>query len=228
MESRFWVPVSKKKYFFDVLSLLSNQTEFAGFRTTQLDYQAFNKKPPTLFETNTFSEPFQEIVDTYGVPNYKEVNPGLFTMVTFPFLFGVMFGDVGHGLLLFLFGLFLIFAPNLPEQIKRLKYMITMMGFFALYCGLIYSDFFAVPLPLTTSCYSEQEGSFVRKEGCYYPVGFDHSWHHSTNFISYMNSFKMKLSIVIGVVHMVIGICMKGINAIYFRNFSDFFLEFIP
>ena len=32
----------------------------------------------------------------YGVPRYKEANPMIFTIVTFPFLFGVMFGDVGH------------------------------------------------------------------------------------------------------------------------------------
>jgi len=39
-------------------------------------------------------------VDTYGVPSYKEINPAIFTQVTFPFLFGVMFGDIGHGLLI--------------------------------------------------------------------------------------------------------------------------------
>jgi V-type H+-transporting ATPase subunit a len=41
---------------------------------------------------------------------YKEVNPAVFACVTFPFLFGVMFGDMGHGSLMFVFGLILIFA----------------------------------------------------------------------------------------------------------------------
>ena len=63
--------------------------------------------PPTFIRTNAFTSAFQEITDTYGVPNYKEVNPSYFGIVTFPFLFGVMFGDIGHGALLFLFGAFL-------------------------------------------------------------------------------------------------------------------------
>lgn len=48
-------------------------------------------------------------MNTYGVPRYKEINPGTFTIVTFPFLFGVMFGDMAHGGLLFLFGLYLLY-----------------------------------------------------------------------------------------------------------------------
>ena len=64
---------------------------------------------PTFFETNSVTWVFQEIVDTYGVPLYKEINPAVYTIVTFPFLFGVMFGDIGHGFLLFILGLLLIF-----------------------------------------------------------------------------------------------------------------------
>lgn len=62
-------------------------------------------EPPTYFRTNDFTAPFQEIVNTYGTPRYREVNPGLFAIVMFPFLFGVMFGDIGHGGVLFLIGM---------------------------------------------------------------------------------------------------------------------------
>lgn len=50
------------------------------------------------------------------MPRYKEINPGIFTLVTFPFLFGVMFGDVGHGSMLFIFGIFFfIYQKNFTE-----------------------------------------------------------------------------------------------------------------
>ena len=44
-----------------------------------------NTPPPTFFQLNQITAPFQEIINTYGVPNYREINPALFTIVTFPF-----------------------------------------------------------------------------------------------------------------------------------------------
>jgi V-type H+-transporting ATPase subunit a len=51
-------------------------------------------------------------MDSYGVAKYQEVNPGLFAIVTFPFLFAVMFGDIGHGTLIFLAAVYMILAEK--------------------------------------------------------------------------------------------------------------------
>ena len=74
---------------------------------------------PTHFavEGSPIKESFQNIVNTYGMPRYKEINPAVFTMLTFPFLYGVMYGDVGHGILLFCVGLYLVMNP----LVKRSK-----------------------------------------------------------------------------------------------------------
>ena len=70
------------------------------------------ESPPTYFETNKVSNSFQEIVHAYGIARYREVNPTVFTIVTFPFLFAVMFGDIGHGLLMLFFALYLVLSEK--------------------------------------------------------------------------------------------------------------------
>lgn len=103
------------------------------------------------------------------------------------------------------------------------------MGFFSFFCGLIYNDFLGIPWKLFGSCYSRSHLWFEWVDDtCTYPFGFDSTWFMAWEEVSFMNSFKMKLSIIIGVIHMTIGILLKGLNAIYFGGYLDFFFEFIP
>ena len=91
---------------------------------------------------------------------YQEINPALFTIVTFPFLFGVMFGDVMHGALLFAFASAVCFMPNSNSIFKAfapIRYLLLLMGFFSLYCGFIYNDFTSIPLKLFgDSCFETE------------------------------------------------------------------------
>lgn len=151
---------------------------------------------------------FHEIVQTYGTPNYKEVNPTVFNIVTFPFLFGVMFGDIGHGLLLFAFAIWLCLKKD--EIIKnnkslfvllKARYLLLLMGFFATFAGFIYNDMMSMPLNLFGSCYenSEHSKSITLKEDCVYPFGIDPKWYVTPKELTFMNSYKMKLAVLYGV-----------------------------
>lgn len=89
----------------ETLLKLENQLKLPAGQLVVSDAYKF----PTNFVRNSYTCSAMEIVETYGTPRYKEANPAIFTTVTFPFLFGVMFGDVAHGSLLFAFGLYLVF-----------------------------------------------------------------------------------------------------------------------
>jgi V-type H+-transporting ATPase subunit a len=99
-------------------------------------------------------------------------------------------------------------------MIFKSRYLLLLLGFFSLYCGLIYNDFMGLKMLTMKSCYiiKQLDGSmeFDRTENCTYPIGFDWIWGASGNEITYTNSFKMKLSIIIGVLHMTLGIIFKG------------------
>ena len=116
--------------------------------------------PPTFFETNAFTHYFQLIVNTYGIPRYQEVNPGLFAIILFPFLFGVMFGDIAHGGALFLFGVYLVKnyeslknTKHMLEPFFPIRFLLILMVFFALFAGFIYNDFASMPLDIFGSCF---------------------------------------------------------------------------
>ena len=58
------------------------------------------KNVPVALQSSRLLQPFQMLVTTYARPKYGEVDPTWLIALTFPLLFGAMFGDVGHGLLL--------------------------------------------------------------------------------------------------------------------------------
>ena len=61
--------------------------------------------PPTKFSHSRFVKPFEEITKLYGLPHYEELDPTPMIAITFPLIFGLMFGDFGHGLILLVGGL---------------------------------------------------------------------------------------------------------------------------
>ena len=206
-------------------------------------------EPPTHFEVNKFTVVFQDITDTYGVPHYREANPALFTSVTFPFLFGVMYGDIGHGLCLFSAALFVVlrekqFAKaNMGEIFDMVfggRYLILLMGFFAVYCGFIYNDCFSIGLRLFTPMWKDSGSNFTRvtatgatcgpsDDDCYvYPFGTDPTWKIADNELLYANSLKMKMSVILGVSQMAVGVGLKISNALYRRDTIDLVFEAIP
>ncbi|XP_004505946.1 V-type proton ATPase subunit a1-like [Cicer arietinum] len=203
------------------------------------------ESPPTYFRTNSFTNPYQEIVDAYGVARYQEVNPAVYTTIIFPFLFAVMFGDWGHGICLLLGALVLIAHESklsnqrlgsFMEMLFGGRYVILLMSLFSMYCGLIYNEFFSVPFHIfgasaykcrDISCRDAHTTGLVKYREPY-PFGVDPSWRGSRSELPFLNSLKMKMSILFGVVHMNLGIMLSYFNARFFGSSLDIRYQFVP
>ncbi len=61
-------------------------------------------KPPVKLKNNWFSRPFETFIDMYGLPDYNDIDPTCFVAITYTLMYGIMFGDLGHGLILALIG----------------------------------------------------------------------------------------------------------------------------
>ena len=100
-----WCPVSE----IDRIQLaLRRGTERCGASVNSILHRIkTNMTPPTYFRTDKFTTGFQGIIEAYGIADYREINPAFFTIISFPFLYGVMFGDMGHGIIMALVAAFM-------------------------------------------------------------------------------------------------------------------------
>ena len=151
-----------------------------------------------------------------------------------------MFGDICHGSLLIIVGLILIVLRKRASEkdlldsestlaaLFKVRHVILLMGMFSTYCGLLYNDFASIPLDVFGTCYTIQGEMATQKADCVPPFGIDIAWYLSSNELAYVNSMKMKIAVILGVIHMSLGIVLRGFNNIYFGKKVDFAFEFVP
>ncbi|CAG7974630.1 unnamed protein product [Penicillium salamii] len=228
-----------------IKSTLQDVNDRAGLTVPTIVNQIrTNKTPPTYVRTNKFTEAFQTIVDAYGIAKYSEVNPGLYTVVTFPFLFAVMFGDCGHGFLMTMAASAMIFWEKKLHRTKldELTYMafygryiMLMMGLFSIYTGFIYNDIFSKSFTIFPSQWQWpsdiKAGEMVEatlKEGYRFPFGLDWNWHEADNSLLFSNSMKMKMSVLLGWCHMTYALCLQYVNGRHFKSKVDIWGNFVP
>ena len=247
IDGEFWIPEnSLQKLKNNLNSVSQGKDDKLRANIEQILIEKSDKNPPTYIPTNEFLYAFQEIVNIYGIPRYREINPGFFNVITFPFLFGVMFGDIGHSLMIFGAALYLCLNSKTLEKntifktILPFRYFLLLMGFFGTFCGFMYNDFLSIPINFPT-CFTNridlnpgQKAENItyyelnKTENCNYKFGLDPIWLTATNELAVINSLKMKLSVILGVMQMLLGIVLKGINNILECDMIEFFFVFIP
>eukprot|EP00731_Ephydatia_muelleri_P033235 Em0026g55a len=260
-----WCPV---KDFHTVQEALNRGTQLSGSPISAIVNRISTPEtPPTYYKVNKFTSGFQAIVESYGVASYRELNPTPYAIITFPFLFGVMFGDIGHGLMMLIFAcVLIIFEKKLAKTkaggeflsiVFSGRYLLLLMGLFSIYTGIIYNTLYSrttnifgsawrpyyygptnrtfntsVCAPSNTTCYPTacnlvycDAGSMrcvfpteAQRSRQPYPFGLDPMWLIAANKLTFSNSYKMKMSIILGLFQLLFGVILSIVNNIKARS----------
>ena len=107
------------------------------FIVVEEDREKFFGDPPTKLKNPRFFKPFEMFIRMYGLPSSNEMDPTVFVALTYTFIFGAMFGDVGQGLCLFVIGGLLYKLKNI-----NLAGIISVAGLFSAFFGFMFGSVF--------------------------------------------------------------------------------------
>ena len=121
------------------------------------DYYLYKKEAdrnshevPIMLKNNKFVGPFEMLTEMYSMPRYNEIDPTPF-FAPFYFIFaGIMIGDLGYGLLVFIASLLALRFFNLDKATKRFMTFFNYLSISAMIFGLVFGSFFGGIIPLPT------------------------------------------------------------------------------
>jgi V/A-type H+-transporting ATPase subunit I len=148
---------------------------------------------PTKFNHPAFLKPFEGLVTTYGYPDYNGIDPTLFVAITFLFMFGMMFGDVGHGLVLVILGL-LIARVKSMRKIRPAGWLMLAAGCSSIIFGFMYGSIFGY------------EGVLIH-----------HLWLNPRNQVPEL----LVCALGVGVIIMSLGVILNIVQAVNTRNYRE-------
>jgi V/A-type H+-transporting ATPase subunit I len=123
-----WVPTSR---LAPLVSRLKQVSDGAYIETNTPKRSHKDSDVPVALNNPGILRSFQQLVTNYAWPRYGEIDPTFLLMLTFPLLFGMMFGDVGHGLVLVLLG-----ALVASGKVRALRTLAS-LGVTLIACGLV-------------------------------------------------------------------------------------------
>ncbi|MCP8309091.1 MAG: hypothetical protein H3Z52_10775 [archaeon] len=212
-----WVPEERLNRVLNTIKdsaagygdIISVERAPASAEEVRKDYE----RPPSLLRypsvTGVFAV-FSGLTKAFGMPSYYEIDPTLPFLITFPIVFGLMFGDVGHGALLLASGIiFYLMKDRLKLRFKpgSIIYfviagapLIAINGAAAIVIGFLYGEFFG------------SEEWFRGLTGLPGPLWFSPSHHPMT---------LLKYSIMFGVFQISLGLLLDLINKLSSRRFKE-------
>jgi len=188
-----WIPTSRKRKLISRIQSLTDGNCYIEEVTAE--ELGAHVEVPVMFQNPTFLKPFEMLTGNYGLPKYNTIDPTLFLALSFITMFGAMFGDVGHGGVLAILGLWLCLKWKGSEARRKMGGLLLYAGLAAITFGFVYGSFFG-----------PAENSHLLPEG----YGFEPMQNIQTMF---------KIAIFFGIGFLTLGIILNIVNSIISRDF---------
>lgn len=128
----------EKKILKREIELTHQNNQLAEKKNEEEDLR---NEAPTITKNFFLFRPYEILTKMYGTPAYSEIDPTPFLFFTFPLIFGLMFGDIGHGLCLIIAGIIGgIFIKK--SNMRKMSWIIFYCGWGAIIGGILYGEFF--------------------------------------------------------------------------------------
>ncbi len=141
-----YVPSKFLKSFEEAIQLICGDDYYLYKKEADRNYH----EVPIMLKNNKFVGPFEMLTEMYSMPKYNEIDPTPF-FAPFYFIFaGIMIGDLGYGLLVFIGSLLALRFFNLDKATKRFMTFFNYLSISAMIFGLVFGSFFGGIIPLPT------------------------------------------------------------------------------
>ena len=205
-----WLPASKRKSLEEGLKRVTDSRCYLEWSEAEKEPEEEQKKVPVLFTNPRFLAPFQMLVSNYSIPEYGTVDPTLFVAIAYLLMFGLMFGDAGHGLVLILTGLLgSLHFKKRGDGALQLMRLITWCGVSSVVMGILFGSYFGAQW--------------------FRPLWFDYhsavTGHAESGGLVQDIYDVLLITIYFGIAVIAVGLILNWINLILKREWMDLIFE---
>ena len=206
-----WLPLSKKEKLTQTIKRASKNRCYLEWNEAE-SKDTIGDEVPVQFNNPKIFAPFQMLVSNFGIPKYGTIDPTPFVMPVYLLMFGLMFPDVGQGLILVLLGVlgaYLLKKNEAKKGLYDLTWLIIWCGFSSILFGALFGSFFGT--------------------GLFKPLWFDFhgiiSGHSSENSVIKDVFDILSITLYFGISVISLGLLFNWINMIRTGRWMELFFD---
>ncbi len=138
-----WIMEKMKKKVSDSILSICGDDCYLEFTDAVSVKEALGIEAPVMLQTPRLLKPFEKVITDFSIPAYGTLNPAIIVSITFLVMFGMMFGDVGHGAVIALGSLAgILRAKKKKKPVNSMFNLMLYCGISAMFFGVLFGSYF--------------------------------------------------------------------------------------